>query len=138
MKQYNVYSSNNFNDEVILKQKKYMIVILGVNDFINKLSDDVKKKLANMMKIDNQMGLVSFVLVDNPDIIRTFAYEDWFKNGVDTSRGIFIGSGIAEQSIFKIAKIEREDREEITNEYGYLIQTSKLYKIKLLNSFEIK
>ena len=40
--------------------------------------------------------------------------------------------------LFRIAKFDREDRDEITNEYGYIIQNSKLYKVKLLASFTVE
>ena len=82
------------------------------------------------------MGLVSFVLVDNPDILKSFSYEDWFKAGADLSRGIWIGSGIQDQSLFRVSKITREDREDISNEFGYLVNSSKIARIKLLSSFK--
>ncbi len=134
---YKMYEESQFNDEILINQKKYMIFIYGIYDFINKLNDESKKKLGSMMRKDNQLGLVSFVLVDNPDVIKTYNYEDWFKYGADTSRGIFIGSGIADQSLFKISKFEREDREEISSDYGYIIQSSKIARIKLLGDFKI-
>ena len=37
--------------------------------------------------------------------------------------------------LFKTNKLSREDREEITNEYGYIIQSGKASRIKLLSSF---
>ena len=132
---YKVYEENNFNDELLKDQKKFMIFIYGLYDFINKLNPETKQKLSTMMKQDNQLGLVSFVIVDNPDVIKTFSFDDWFKNGCDTSKGIFVGSGVAEQNLFKVSKFEREDRDEITPEFGYLIQTSKLYRVKLLKEF---
>jgi hypothetical protein len=137
-KVYKIYEENQYNNEILSNQKKYMVIIYGVYDFINKLSADSKMKLSEMMKKDNQIGIVSFVFVDNPDVIKSYAYEEWFKNGCDTSRGIWIGSGITEQSLFKISRFEREDREEITNEYGYIIQSSKIAKIKLLSTFDVK
>ncbi len=133
---YDLYEKNNYNLNLVINQKKFMIFIFGLFDFMNKLNDETKNKLSDMIKKDNQIGLISFVLVDNPDVIKNYAYDDWFKNGCDTSRGIYIGSGIADQNLFKISKFDREDREDISNEYGYLIQTSKIYRIKLLESFE--
>ena len=103
---------------------------------MNKLSDELKKKFSGTLQKNNQMNLVSFVIVDNPDVIKTFAYDEWFKVGTDTSKGIFVGSGIDEQNLFKVAKITREDREEIPNDFGFIINNSKLVKIKLLSSFE--
>lgn len=135
---YKIYEDNQYNDEMISNQKKYMVFIYGVYDFINRLSDENRRKLAEMIKKDNQMGLVAFVLVDNPDVLKGYAYEDWFKMGADISRGIFVGSGIADQSLFKVSKIDREDREDISPEYGYIIQSSKIARIKLLAEFIVE
>lgn len=83
------------------------------------------------------MNLVSFIIIDNPDVIKQFAYEDWFKAGVDTGKGIWIGSGIADQSLLKISKITRDDREELPNNYGYIVNNAKITKVKLVTNFEI-
>ena len=135
-KVYDIYQGNGFNDASLLEHKKLCVFICGINDFINKLSDELKKKFSGILQKNNQMNLVSFVIVDNPDVIKTFAYDEWFKVGTDTSKGIFVGSGIDEQNLFKVAKITREDREEIPIDFGFIINNSKLVKIKLLSTFE--
>ena len=132
---YEIYSKNDFSDEVIKKQKKIMCVIFGFSNFIKKLSPDNLKKFNNFMKNNVQMNLVSFVIIDVANNIRNYAYEDWFKAGTDASRGIWIGNGIADQSLLKYSKITREDRAEITNEYGFILNMGKLDKIKLLSTF---
>ncbi len=134
-KAYEAYEQAEFNEESLMDQKKYMVFIYGVYDFYNKLKDETKRKLSDIIKKDAQINLVSFVLVDNTDIIKNYAYEDWFKSGADTSRGIYIGSGIADQSLFRISRIDREAREEIPNNYGYIIQNTKVIPIKLLEDF---
>ncbi len=132
---YKIYEENKYDVKVIDIQKKFMCIIYGAYDFISKLNNDSRAKLNEIMKQDNQMGLVSFVLVDNPDALKNFAYEEWFKAGADTTRGIWIGSGIADQSLYRISKITREDREDITNDFGYIIMNSKIKRVKLINNF---
>ncbi len=135
---YEAYEKSNFNDEILGKEKKAMVIIYGVSNFINKLSDENRRRFGEIVRKDNQLGLVSFVLVDSADSIKAYVYEDWFKNGSDLARGIWVGNGITDQMLFRIAKFDREDRDEITNEYGYIIQNSKLYKVKLLASFTVE
>ena len=48
---------------------------------------------------------------------------------------LFLKMVVGDQSLFKYSKITREDRAEITNEYGFIINMGKLEKIKLLSSF---
>ncbi len=134
-KVYDIYESYNYEESSIQNQKKMMCFIYGIYNFINKLSDDSKKKLAEIMRKNSQIHLVSFIIVDNPDVIKNYAFEEWFKKYSDTARGIWIGSGIAEQTLFKVSKIEREDRLEISNQYGYVINNAKITKIKLLTDF---
>lgn len=133
---YQLYEREKFDENVLKRQKKIVCFIYGLSDFFHKLDEELKKKMNDIFKKDSQMNLVSFVFVDNPDIIKTFAYEEWFKTSCDTSKGIWIGSGVSDESLFKISKISREDREDISFDYGYLIYNSKLTRIKLLSSFE--
>ena len=134
---YEIYENNDFEENAVSSQRKMICFIYGIYNFINKLSDESKKMLSDIMQKNSQIHLVSFVIVDNPDVIKNYAYEDWFKKYSDTAKGIWIGSGIAEQSLFKVSKIERDDRAEIPNTYGYVIKNSKLNKIKLLTDFDV-
>lgn len=134
-KVYAIYETHNYEESAIKDQRKMVCFLYGIYNFINKLSEDSKKKLAEIMRKNSQIHLVSFVIVDNPDVIKAYAFEEWFKKYSDTARGIWIGSGIAEQTLFKVSKIEREDRLEITNQYGYVINNAKITKIKLLTDF---
>lgn len=134
---YKIYEQNGFNDSVLLNQKKFMIYIYGIYDFMNKLNSEVKGRLGEVMKLMNQIKLVTFVIVDSADMIKNFTYDGWFKEGCDLAQGIWIGNGIAENSLFRVTRFGREDREEISNEYGFVIQNSKVYKVKMLSSFEV-
>ncbi len=134
-KVYALYEAADYSDEVVLKQKSMICFVYGMYDIFNKLKDETKKLLAPMMKKNAAMNLVSFVFIDSPDLLRNFAYEEWFKTGSDSSRGIWIGSGISEQSIIKVAKFNREDRDDIPNDYGYVVSTSRATRVKLLTDY---
>ena len=79
--------------------------------------------------------MASIVFIDTPDLLKTYAYEDWFKSGTDLSKGIWIGGALMEQNIFKVAKVEKEDRGEIPKGNGYILNTTKMYRVKLLSDF---
>lgn len=137
-KLYEEYINNNYDDNIIKNEKKHMIIVYGVYDFINKLKIETKNRLSEIIKKIKDINVLTFVLVDNAEVLKSFAYDDWFKNGNDSGKGIWIGSGVGDQSLFKISRLDRDDREEIPNDYGYLISNAKLYRIKLLNSFNAK
>lgn len=132
---YKAYEEADFNEEILNKYKPMICFIYGVTDIINKLKDETKKKFVQLMKQNSSLNLVTFIFVDNPDLLRTFAYEEWFKTAADTSRGIFIGNGLSDQALIKLSKITREDREDIDENYGFVVNMSKPSLIKLLIDF---
>ena len=51
-------------------------------------------------------------------------------------QGIWIGNGIYDQMCIKINRIPREYRNPTTNEFGFVIENSNIYKVKLINYSE--
>jgi len=135
-KVYEVYEAHDYQTLSISKFKPMVVFLFGTNDIISKLKDETKKLLSTMMKKNSEMLKVSFVFVDNPDLIRNFSYEDWFKVSADTSRGLWISNGIGDQSVFKVSKLNREDREDLPKDYGFVIQSSRASGIKLLVDYK--
>ena len=133
---YNEYVDSEYNEDVLKKRRKMICFIYGVSDIINKLKDETKKKFSNLMKQNNMIDLVTFIFVENPDLLRSYIFEEWFKANADMTRGIFVGNGFADQSVIKVSKITKEDREEIPNDYGFIVNMSKASQIKLLQMEE--
>ena len=126
------------DNNYINKIQKQLFVIYGVKDFINKLSNNSKNKLANIMKLDNLLKNIVFIFIDTPDNIKAYLYEDWLRTSSDLSKGIWIGRGVVEQNLFKIGRFSRDDNEEIKNDFGYVIVNGRLIKSKLLSEFNVK
>lgn len=135
-KVFKMYEEAGFNGDVLKKQKNMVCIFFGAQAILNKFSPDTFKKMATIVSQASQMGLLSFVFVDSSDAFRSYSYEEWFKPGIDLSRGLWIGNGINDQTFFKVSKITREDRAEITPEFGFIINNGKLTRIKLLSDFK--
>ena len=134
---YKIYESNDYQEQALKGKKKIIIIIFGVYNFINKLNDESKKALSSMIKKTNQMNIVNFIFIDTPDVLKGYVYEDWFKAGSDLSKGLWIGSGISDQTLFKIFRFTKEDRKEIPLDYGFIIKNGKISKVKLLDEFNL-
>ena len=130
------YQSNGSNFEVIRNQKRVVCFLYGASLIHNKLKQETFNKLSQIVTQSKITNVISFVLIDSPDAIRNFSYEEWFKNGVDQTRGIWIGSGITDQTLLRVSKTTRKDREEISPIFGYLVNNGKLFRIKLLTSYQ--
>jgi S-DNA-T family DNA segregation ATPase FtsK/SpoIIIE len=132
------YEKSGFTDKFIESLKRHIIVIYGVGEFLNKLSSDNMKKFEEIVHNNGTVRGVYFVLIDTADQLKNYAYDDWFKNASDTTKGVWVGSGVADQSILKINRLTRDANEEIPNEFGYIVNSSKAAQIKLLSSFDVK
>lgn len=135
---YKIYEDSGFNLDSIREAKQVVVTIYSVNDFINKINMESVSRFKDIITKSLTTNVLSFILVDSGDNLKNISYDEWFKQGADTSRGVWVGSGITEQSIFKINKYDREDYEEISDKFGYIISNSKLAQIKLLDDFNVK
>ena len=129
------YQNNQFNLDSIASHKKIACMIYGLHSFISKLDSETKKKWEELFELNRDIHLISFIFVDSPDNIKKYAFEPWMKDNFDGNRGVFVGNGISEQMLFKISKLNREDREEIGLDSGFIIRSSKAISIKLVNSY---
>ena len=79
-----------------------------------------------------ELEVDNFIIVDSADGLKSFAYDDWYKNAVDTSEGLWLGNGITDQYAIKLLTTPRELREEIPENFGYVVHKGKASLVKLV------
>ena len=52
-------------------------------------------------------------------------FEDWFKTAFNTGYGIWIGKGVSDQGLFRIAAMNKEMMQDVKTDMGYLISESR-------------
>ena len=136
---YVIGISNKWNteksEEYLNSQQKYMLFIIGIEEMLTKLSEDSIQQFYELLVINKALSLINITIISNAETMRKYVYEDWFNNNADLSRGIWVGSGFAYQSLFKSGNLERAPREDIDNNFAYLIENGKHTLIKLLTDF---
>lgn len=129
---------NYYNDhleEVLDKMTEYInnliainqtfegaIIIYGFQRFITKLSD--KKKLESFIKALKDYEKISLIIVEEASKIKQFVFEPWFNGTFSVNDGIWIGKGMADQSLFHLTTVTREMMQELKNDMGYFISES--------------
>ena len=83
------------------------------------------------------MSLINYIFIDSQDKIKKLEYESWYVNNVNTSQGIWIGNGIADQFSLKINSISKEMRQEIPESFCYVIKRGKPDLVKYVENFEV-
>lgn len=139
------YCNNNFNEflEKInhwLEEKtesnnnsSTYIIIYGLSKFLDMLENT--DNLENMFKLCKKINNTAIVLLDDVNKFKNYIYEDWFQSNVSLNDGIFIGKGVGEQTILKIANYHAELSSEYPNNIAFKIEEGS-YEIFKTIDFE--
>ncbi len=76
------------------------------------------------------------MIVDTFDNLKKLEYDGWYKDIVNSTRGIWIGNGLAEQSIFKLFASTRSLPNNIPNNFGYNIVSGIPTLFKYVESYD--
>ena len=107
--------------------------IISPHLLLNKMSTEDKEKLTIMLEEAIKLQSIKFIIVDTIDNIKQLAYEKWFKTGVSLSDGVWLGNGISNQFTLKVTTSSRVLREEVQEEFGYIISKGKASLMKLMS-----
>ena len=107
------------------------VVITGVSGLLNKIPEEQKTKLVEMLTKVASLGTIKIIIVDVIDAIKALNYETWFKSNAQLSEGIWIGNGISNQFTLKVTTNARLLRAEIDETMGYVIKKGKAVLVKL-------
>ena len=131
-KEKQVYDSNNYNDEALKDLPHTVYLIFGITNFIGRISEDKRISLSNVLLNNKELNVDNFVLIDTADKLKALAYESWYKSSVNENNGIWLGNGVSDQYIIKLSTTPRELREEIPEQFGYVIKNGKATLVKFI------
>lgn len=131
-KQKEVYEASNYDQNSLKDFDKTTYLIFGISTFFSRVSEDKKSDLQKSISSSKEYGVDNFVIIDSSDKLKEFAYDDWYKEGVDDSQGIWLGNGVSDQYTIKLLSTPRELREEIEEGFGYVIKNGKATLVKFV------
>ncbi|MBO5120122.1 MAG: type VII secretion protein EssC [Bacilli bacterium] len=131
---YNAYVSHGYNVSAISGCQDLLVIIVGLAQLRNKLSDENQDRIENFMTMIKDLRKIAVVIMDTIDNIKQFEYENWYKTVVPSNHGIWIGDGIADQYTIKLSKNPKYIKDEIGNKFGYSIKKGNPIFIKLLTN----
>ena len=127
-----VLKQNSNNKKSISNVKEVLVILLGLDKFVKSLNDDDKKLFENIINKTKDSIKVHFMFIDNSNSLKKNEYEAWYKDTVDSSSGLWIGDGFAEQYSIKPTKIQQSYYELIGNRYGYIVSNGNVDYIKII------
>ncbi len=132
---YNLYSQNNYNSQILSKQKKILLVINGIEGFKNKLSLENKNKLTDFFTKAKDLNIINYVIIDSIDNIKKVEYESWFKDNFQSNDGIWIADGINDQFTLKVSVRTDEIKESIDDDFCFVLNRGKPVLVKYISEF---
>ena len=129
---YNIYIENNYSRDSLVNKQKITIFVTGLDEFIKRLSDEVKKEFLSALEKGKDLEIINFIFIDTVANIKKQEYEPWYKTIISPNRGIWLGNGIADQFTIKLAKTTREQRELIPDGFGYSIKNGIATLVKFV------
>jgi len=136
--QNEVYKASNYDKNIFKGKKGITCIIIGIDAFKNKLSDENKLKFGELFINAKELGIIDFILVDSVDKFKKFELESWYKNCINSNEGIWIGNGINEQFSLKINQKIPEMKQDVPNNFCFVINRGKPKYVKYLEEFELK
>ncbi len=134
----NYYSYLNQLKDYINKAHNNIVTYLlfvGIYEIYNTFSILEKKEFNNILSELNKKDNFSIIIADNYYELKKIEFEEFFKECVNVNGGIWIGNGVSDQMLFRINKIPREYRENIENDYGFIIESGNINKIKTIKYY---
>ena len=135
---YESFVNNNYDIKVLDNVNKYSVIILNLTNFMNRQNAESKEKFNLLINEAMELGILNFFVLDEIEAIHRYQLEPWFKKGFNELDGIWIGNGINDQYTIKISKRIPEMKEEIDDNYGFVVIKGKASYIKIVEDFKVK
>jgi S-DNA-T family DNA segregation ATPase FtsK/SpoIIIE len=132
---YQKYVQNNYDNSIYANDKKTTIIISGIDSFKNRLNTENKSLFGSMFEKIKDLGNINIIISDSIDKIKKYENESWYKSTVTAGNGIWVGNGISEQFTIKLTKITKELREDIPDNFCYVVLHGKVRLTQYVESF---
>ena len=105
-------------------------IIIGLEKFLQTLSNE-ELNFEEILSKAKEKQKYSFIIAENVNKIKNYAYDDWYKKYFENDKGIWIGNGFDDQYLINL--VERKGiRNKIGRSFGYIVKSGEFRQIKLV------
>lgn len=118
------------DDKMAGTEKELVFFLIGLEKFkMDTPAADINKFMDKM----KQTKSVSIVFIESAFKLKKLAFESWYTSVVTNTNGVWIGPGVMEQAVIKLADMNKKYKDKITEEYAWVFKNSNGTLIKLVN-----
>ena len=112
---------------------KTVIYFQNFNKFITKVDGNKIEEFSNEIK---DLENISLLIADDYKKLKKYEYENWYRNIVNDTDGIWIGTGLSDQNIFKLSRLTKEMEKTYRNNFGFVITDGRAELVKLVENVD--
>ena len=131
-----IYEDSDFDASSLDSKTDVLVVFVGMERLKTILGDKFTTLVANNIDLSKKLQKFNYVFVDSVDCFKKMEYDGWYKSVVNSTRGIWIGNGITEQSLFRLNVSPRNLINSLPAGFGYDIVGGNPCLIKYVESYE--
>lgn len=110
-----------------------LCIVNGYRDFTRALPEELLDKWNLMMERIEDFWNCRFIIADGVLNLGNVSVENWYSRQVGRNEGIFIGNGLTDQYELNVTRMTRELRQEIPDDFGYVVTKGRASLVKLLD-----
>ena len=130
--QYEIYVKDGYSNRNLKGYRNMTIIINNLSKFLLKISPETKTKFLDMLEKIKELQTFDFIFVNQVDNFKKLEYDKWYKTVVDNNYGIWIGSGVADQSTIKTNIGFKKTNNEVLDGYGLVVRNTKTHLVNLI------
>lgn len=107
-------------------------VINGITKLKDKLSEQNKPLYEQFFRIAKESDNTTVIIADNAKNFQKLLIETWYSDIINPACGIWLGTGIGDQSVIKTESINTDTRNLNYQDMGFIIHEEKVTPIKIV------
>ena len=130
--QYKQYVNDGYSNKNLKSTKNSTIILASFTRVIARLNEEIKKRFLDDLAKVKDTNQFDFIIVDRVDNLKKLEYDEWYKKVIQNNYGIWLGNGIADQTLIKTNIGFKKDNNEIPFGFGVVVRNSKTSLVKLI------
>lgn len=128
----NTYKAAQKNGETLPVYAPVCYLVTGLAAILKGLDEDKKDKLTALLgRVEPAYG-IHFVLCDGAEEFRELSGAKWYTQRAASADGVWVGDGVTDQNVFRLARISNALYAELPPQFGYVVRKGKPALSKLL------
>ena len=133
----NKYKESENPEELTATWETVWIIIGSLQETREGLSEQEIEMLDLILLKGKNDYKIHIILGDELKALQLLRYDAWYRENVSVGDGIWIGNGIQDQYLLQTSGTDQEVKNDITDEFGYIVENGNAVKIKIVKEADV-